>query len=106
LVHTNEGSKYPSERGGNIRDVSVAAWLTWSRTKKHSHKLFRVGIDFPRSKPLPMHPYLLGVLLGDGGLSIEGRVQLTNLDKEVVDEVERILHENDLVIRPIRQENR
>src|SRR5258708_2044268 len=64
LVHTNERNgelrKYPSTRGGNTCDVPMSGWLAWSSRKKHVHKLFRVGVEFPaHPSPLPLHPYLL-----------------------------------------------
>jgi hypothetical protein len=107
MVQTNtasaEKAQYPSQKnGGTIRDVSVAEWLKWAKHKKHIHKLFHVGVDFPAADPLPLHPYFLGVLLGDGGLSIRGRVEITNVDEPVIQEVKRIgtEHKFHLVRRP------
>lgn len=110
LIHTNERADesrmYPSTRGGNMCDVPVATWQSWSVYYRHTHKLFRVGVEFPQGKPLPMHPYLLGVLLGDGGLSIDGRVHFTNIDEPVIDEVKRILEKDGFILSPLKQENR
>ncbi len=39
-----------------------------------------------QSKPLPVHPYLLGVLVGDGSLS-SGNLGFTSKDKVIVDRV-------------------
>jgi superfamily II DNA or RNA helicase len=78
LVHTETGE---------IRDVSVKEWLGWNRWNKHLFKLFRVGVDFPaRVGALPLDPYLLGVLLGDGGM--RANVELTTADPEILREVE------------------
>jgi endopeptidase Clp ATP-binding regulatory subunit ClpX len=68
-----------------VKDVWVAEYLNWSRTQKSIHKLFRVPVDFSPAKPLPLEPYFLGVLLGDGCL--RNRVAVTNEDKAVVNEV-------------------
>jgi len=46
LRRTNEtrSPKYPSERhGGEIVDVPVSEWLTWSKWEKHIHKLIRLN---------------------------------------------------------------
>lgn len=52
---------------GRVVDVSVREWLGWSKTAKSIYKLFRTGVEFPtQPKPLPIDPYLLGLLLGDG----------------------------------------
>ena len=110
LVHTNERNAkeriYPSTLGGNICDVSVSTWQTWSKYKKHVHKLYRVAVDFQAGEPLPMHPYLLGALLGDGGLSIEERIHFTNIDEPVIREVKRIVQESGFTLCTLKQENR
>jgi len=70
-----------------VVDVSLREWLGWSRTKKHIHKLLRVGVDFPDSGPLSIDPYFLGVLLGDGSLS--GTPRVHTIDRPIVKEVYR-----------------
>ena len=74
--------------GGEIVDVMVRDWFDWNRTAKHVHKLFRAGVDFPVSPdaaPLPLDPYFLGLLLGDGCIS-QGRTAVCKPDVEVRDE--------------------
>lgn len=39
----------------------------------------------------PVHPYVLGALLGDGSLTSGGSVVFTNTDKKIVDRVETLL---------------
>ena len=74
LVRTNacRSAKYPRRvcLGGEVLDVSVREWLKWSKNRKRLYKLFRVGVDkFGGSKKrLPIRPYHLGMLLGDGGM--------------------------------------
>jgi replicative DNA helicase len=52
-------------------DVAVKDWLNWSQHKKVKSKLIRVPVEeFHRaSVKLPIDPYFLGVLLGDGCIS-------------------------------------
>ena len=89
LVRTNERSKpkYPSQcKGGEIVDVTVEEYLGWSKSKKHLYKLFRSeAIEFfeVTKTELPLSPYFLGILLGDGGLKYD--VNVTTPDIEVVD---------------------
>ena len=107
LTRMSQGSQYPSEQGGGMYDVSVNEWLQWTQNKKNIHKLFRVPVDFPlQGEQLPMHPYLLGVLLGDGGLTCAERVQFTNPDHELVEEVDRILTEKGLTLCPVNSKDR
>ncbi len=76
-VRVNNGS-----RGGmvdsEIRDVSVYEYIGKSRTFKHITKLFRVPVDFTPGVVLPIRPYILGVLLGDGTFGHEDTGSLTN----------------------------
>jgi endopeptidase Clp ATP-binding regulatory subunit ClpX len=68
-----------------VKDVWVSEYLNWSRTQKSIHKLFRAAVDFTPAEQLPLEPYFLGVLLGDGCL--RNRVAVTNEDQQVVKEV-------------------
>lgn len=46
-------------------DISIKNWLEGRYPR---HKLFRVGVRFPRQKKPTIDPYFLGFLLGDGSL--------------------------------------
>lgn len=64
-------------------DVSLREWLGWSEKRRTESKLVRVSVDFPLSeKALPIEPYFLGVLLGDGSLA--PHVRVTSADSEIV----------------------
>lgn len=77
---------------GEIVDVSVREWLGWHQTKKRSFKLFKPGsiarFGFGEQKPLPIEPYFLGVLLGDGAFKYDS-VRVTTEDSEIVQELRR-----------------
>ncbi len=47
--------------------------------------------DLETGEERPIDPYLLGLLLGDGGLTIENRVRFTSADDELVDAVRAAL---------------
>lgn len=72
------GPKYPK---GGIVNVNVMDYLAQNKTFRHEHKGWRTGVDFAPVEPLPVDPYLLGVLLGDG--SINGTVSVTTADAEI-----------------------
>ena len=72
------------QRSGEITDVSVRDWSKWSNNKKRHHKLFHVGVNFSSACRLPIDPYFLGILLGDGGLA-HGKVDITTQDPEISD---------------------
>lgn len=76
-------SKYRNDpQAGCLVDVSVREWLDWNDNQKHLHKLVKRSIELPES-PVPIDPYVLGVILGDG--NIDGSVTVTTTDKEIAD---------------------
>ncbi len=69
-------------------DVTVKEWLTWSAGRKAAHKLVRSDtITFPKVKEsLPLDPYILGVLIGDG--STKNGIRICSMDIEILDACE------------------
>ena len=86
LVCTNEGKGlFPCQkRGGEIDNISVRDYLTKSKSWQHLRKLYRVPVNFPRQAELPIPPYILGLLLGDGCLT-SSIVELTTADEEIAE---------------------
>ena len=78
---TRSPATYPSQ-GEALVDVTVREWLLWSKTAKHRHKLYRAEVDFPVGEALPIAPYVLGLLLGDGCLTA-GSVTIACPDEEI-----------------------
>lgn len=52
------------------------------------------------TKELPIHPYVLGVILGDGHVSVDGYVAITTADQDIVDRVTKFLP-RDTIIAPV-----
>jgi superfamily II DNA or RNA helicase len=86
-------------RGGEIIDIKFSDWEKQNKTFKHIHKLFRVPINFPK-KELPLEPYLLGLMLGDG--TVKGQLGVTNTDPEIIAYVYDIAKKYNLSIRKSR----
>lgn len=89
LVRTNERKKpmyHCQKKAGEIIDVTVKEWLSWSKNRKHLYKLIRSdsikSFDTPQTD-LPIDPYFLGILLGDGGMTTT--INVTTPDKEVAE---------------------
>lgn len=104
LVRTNTDRKpkYPSEMNDeSIKDVTVMEWISWSKSKKHLYKLIRSGCikRFPDRTPeeTPIAPYVLGVLLGDGGLT--KTISVTTPDKAIFDELSAFAERYDMHLR-------
>ena len=85
LKSTNEGkSQFKCyRRGCEIENVTVSSWFTRSKSWKHLRKLYRVPIETPEIA-LPVRPYILGLILGDGCIA-DGTVGLASMDNEVVE---------------------
>ena len=66
-----------------ILDVNIQDWNTWSNTNKKRYKLFKTAINFQNNKTLPIDPYLLGILIGDGSVT-QNTPTLTTTDQEIV----------------------
>lgn len=85
-VHSRTGRASSVHTAGNVIDVSVRDWMKWSKTQKHLYKLFQAPpTEFAGSAPddqLPVPPYILGVLLGDG--SVYGTPRVTTPDNEII----------------------
>jgi hypothetical protein len=85
LIRTKYNGRAGYRAAGDVKEVPVRDYLEWSRTQKDCHKLFRVAVDFPKqTERLPLDPYFLGVLLGDGTLGTTPKV--TTEDVEIVEE--------------------
>ena len=80
LIHRNIRVK------NRIDDIQVKDWIKLSKTQKHVHKLFRVPIIFKLPfKHLPIEPYFLGLLLGDGSLKYQ--INITTIDPEIISSI-------------------
>ena len=56
------------------------------------------SINFNNQKKLPINPYLLGLLIGDGGIS--GRsIRFSSIDNEIIDYIKEILSEDLEIIK-------
>lgn len=69
-----------------IDNISVQDYLATSVFYKHTHKLYRRGVEFPANDQdeFAITPYFLGVLLGDGCFC-NSTVMVTTPDEEIKD---------------------
>jgi len=86
LVRTNrtKAKQRKDCKAGEVINVSVRQWLQWSKTMKPRYKLFRAPVPAFGSfiVNLPVRPYHLGMLLGDGSLSV-GSLGVCKPDPEI-----------------------
>lgn len=70
-----------------IVNISLIEYLYQSKTFKHTHKLWRTGVEFP-IRPVKIDPYFLGLWLGDGRRS---SLTICTMDPEVVSAIEDVV---------------
>lgn len=76
-VFTIAGTSF---RKGQILDVSVKEFLTWTPRQRLYWRLWRTGVEFSATIH-PVDPYLIGLWLGDGSTD---RPEITSMDPEVI----------------------
>ncbi|MCK6486572.1 MAG: DEAD/DEAH box helicase family protein, partial [Phycisphaerae bacterium] len=87
LVCTNEGkADFPCQRrGGELETITVREYLRKSKSWKHLRKLYHAPpVEFEARPNLPIPPYILGLLLGDGCIASDV-VELTTADEDTAE---------------------
>jgi superfamily II DNA or RNA helicase len=111
LRRTNRSNKTPEVgkrrrkdyKGKNPIDIiTVNEYLEKNKKYKHLYKGFSVSIDFP-TQEVPVDPYFLGVLIGDG--SMLNSCGVTTADVEIANEVYRQADVWGLNVRVSAKEN-
>lgn len=82
---------YNGYKKGEINNYVLYNYLTYSNKFKHCNKLWRTGVEF-KEKILPLDPWFLGALLGDGQLG--PRISLTSMDDCIRDKATKIVRED------------
>lgn len=54
---------------GEVVNITVDDYYKTTKWFKHLHKLYRVGVEHQSYAGLPLDPYFMGVILGDGGFT-------------------------------------
>ncbi len=70
-----------SLKKGNVINVPLKDYLSWSDRKKRTYRGYKVGIELPK-KDLLIPPYILGLWLGDGD---SNSARFINKDPEPVE---------------------
>ena len=98
LIATNEGKTHGTKkRGTEVTNIKVKDYLLKNKTFKHIHKLRRSHVNFSSYIPLPIEPWFLGVLLGDGGMI--NNISVTSEDYEILLATYRFCRDHNLSIR-------
>ncbi len=90
----SENGRYKSPKEGQVRNtLEILNTLFKAGGKRPNHHIpLTAPINFAEA-PLLLPPYVLGALLGDGGLST-GCVNFTSSDSEIIEKIRSLLPEN------------
>lgn len=99
--HLWEVKTRDDRRRGGSRVVSTESMLHNAMVEKGKRKNYSIDYVKPvefenKLEKTDLKPYLLGALLGDGGLS-SGGIKITNIDKEILTRVEKELPSGDVL---------
>lgn len=85
LKKMNEGKAGLPCQVGRVETVCLRDYETQKPWYRHLRKLRRVGIELP-PQTLPVPPYIIGALIGDGSYSHSAQACLHTMDSEIRDE--------------------
>jgi superfamily II DNA or RNA helicase len=84
----SHNNRYIGELGGELVEIKTKDWMSMSKWQKHLMKLKKSDcIKFKTSRKLPIDPYLVGLLIGDGHLTSTPKV--TTSDIEIKEELDK-----------------
>jgi len=87
LWYTETQLDRDAKRRGSVKLTSEIASTLITKNKKHNHSIPMVEpVEFESDSPLPIDPYVLGVMIGDGSLS-SPTVGFTTADEEIAEAV-------------------
>ena len=103
LKCTNEGSSkgYSSSKTGNeVEAISINDYLPKAKYWKHLRKLYRCGLVgvHIEDENLPLDPWILGVILGDGS-TLNGCVNICTPDPEISEAIHEFAAQHGCAIR-------
>lgn len=64
-----------------IINITVNDYLKKNKSFKTNYRLYSTGVDFSNSHNLPLDPYFVGIMLGDG--SFKNVPRITTMDEEI-----------------------
>lgn len=75
----------------SVTDIIATMPLKTRSGKNNCYIPMQEAVDFNRDIDLPLHPYVLGVLLGNGTLSLKDSIMFSTADSSVLDMLDDLL---------------
>lgn len=90
------GKRYPCQESRN-EVITIRQYEEGSNWYRHLRKIQRCCVEF-ETKDLPLEPYFIGIMLGDGS-TVNGGFNLTTADEEIEEYFVRYMTETGLTVR-------
>lgn len=94
-------STYAGSGKGKIHDISIDTYFSLAKSFRERLKGYRVPVKFP-TKDIPIHPYLLGMWLGNGAIDAP---RISTPFTEVVEAIDTILRGTEISIKKVSGDN-
>jgi hypothetical protein len=103
LLDTTKTIKYNGTGRNTKKEYTISTYYKDNQNRNKWSIPIVEPISFNVSEKLPINSYLLGLLLGDGGLS-QRSIRFSTVDTELINSIEHIL-EDDLLIKKVKNSN-
>jgi predicted ribonuclease YlaK len=98
-----EKHKYKVKTTNELKDDLYVKTKVEGKGQRIKYFNFPLECAYMDEKPIPIHPYVIGVLLGDGTL-YSSYTKLTSNDPEIIEECRRLIG-NDIILEKTNDEN-
>jgi hypothetical protein len=103
LLDANKTISYKGRGKNSKKDYTIPTYYKDKQNRNRWSIPIVKPIEFKVSQDLLINPYLLGLLLGDGGLS-QRSIRFSTIDEELIRSIEHSLPE-DLIIKKVKNSN-
>lgn len=87
---------------GDVLNIPVKNYLSSNKSVKKHLMCYRVGVEYPH-RHHHIDPYFLGIWLGDGS---SNAIQITNVDIEISEWIEKYAKENNFNFKKLKSKDR
>lgn len=101
VLDRNYNQKYSQHRKSILQTKEMIGSIITGSDKRKNYKIPITKPVFYNKKDLPLDPYLIGVLIGDGGMT-SGNTVLSSKDDEIINSINNIVEQYELYLKPTK----
>ena len=88
----NYNEKKHNKKGSIKTTLEIMNTLTYKDTGKLNHYLpINERVEFSKENELPLHPYVLGCLLGNGHIREDGAISIASIDIDIIERINTLI---------------